>query len=124
MESRKSQFIIAAALALSLTGSASGEQQPSATPVEFHIASQPLAHALNAWAQQCGLQLIWPADGAVARVQSRSLYGKYQPLQALAFLLQDSGLQYSVLKEGTVTLGERTADGSAVVSVKATSEQP
>jgi hypothetical protein len=118
MESRKSQFIIAAALALSLTGSASGEQQPSATPVEFHIASQPLAHALNAWAQQCGLQLIWPADGA------RSLYGKYQPLQALAFLLQDSGLQYSVLKEGTVTLGERTADGSAVVSVKATSEQP
>jgi iron complex outermembrane recepter protein len=124
MESRKFQFITAAILALSLTRAASGEPQPSAALVEFHIASQPLAHALNAWAQQCGLQLIWPADGEVARVQSRSLYGKYQPMQALALLLQDSGLQYSVLKEGTVTLGERTADSSTVVSVKATSEQP
>lgn len=124
MESRKHQFITAVIFALALTRPASGQQEPSSTVVEFHIASQPLAHALNTWAQQCGLQLIWPADGSVARVQSRSLYGKYQPMQALALLLQDSGLQYSVLKEGTVTLGERTADNSPDVSVKATSEQP
>jgi hypothetical protein len=124
MESPKWRFITAAILALSLIGSASAEQQASATLVEFHIASQPLAHALNAWAQQSGLQLIWPADGAVARVQSRSLYGKYEPMQALALLLQDSGLKYSVLGEGTVTLGERTADSSTTVAVKGTSEQP
>jgi hypothetical protein len=124
MEGRRFLRIAAFLLALSLTRPASFAADSSAAVIEFHIASQPLAHALNAWAQQSGLQLIWPADGAVARAQSRSLYGKYEPMQALALLLQDSGLQYSVLKEGTVTLGARSADTSTAVSVKATSEQP
>jgi len=98
------------------------QQTSAAAVVEFHISSQPLAQALNAWAQQSGLQLIWPADGEVARIQSRSLDGKYQPMQALALLLQDSGLQYSVLREGTVTLGERTAESSVGAPVKTTNK--
>jgi hypothetical protein len=118
MDTRKRGFVMASILGLALAQPASGQQQPAAALVEFHIAAQPLAHALNAWAQQCGFQLIWPADGEVARIQSRSLYGKYEPMQALALLLQDSGLGYSVLKEGTVTLGERSAKGSTMVRAK------
>jgi iron complex outermembrane receptor protein len=104
-----------------MTQSASSEPQPSATLVEFSIASQPLAQALNAWAQQSGLQLIWPA-GNVARMQSRSLYGKYEPMRALALLLQDSGLKYSVLGEGTVTVADPNSNRPTTVSAQGRSD--
>lgn len=119
MGSRTRAFIRAAILALAVIQPASGDQDTAL--VEFHIASQPLAQALNAWAQQCGLQLIWPA-GDVARIQSRPLYGMYEPMQALTILLQDSGLKYSVLSAGTVTVAERIANSPTVVSVKAPNE--
>lgn len=117
MESRKRTCITVAVLALALIQSASGEPTVAPAPVEYHIASQPLAQALNAWAQQSGLQLIWPAVDEVARTRSRALYGRYEPMQALTLLLQDSGLRYSVLKEGTVTLSDSSADRPTAVPV-------
>lgn len=120
MESFKRALVTIAVLAVALMRSASSEEDAPAALVEFHIPSQPLAQALNAWAQQCGLQLIWPAGGEVARVSSRALYGKYEPMQALTLLLENSGLRYSVLKEGTVTLGASTAERSTTLPV----EQP
>ncbi|HEY7638151.1 MAG TPA: STN domain-containing protein [Steroidobacteraceae bacterium] len=46
----------------------------------------------------------------------------YEPMQALTILLQDSGLKYSVLSAGTVTVAERIANSPTVVSVKAPNE--
>lgn len=117
MERCRYTCVTAVLFVLSLIQFSVAEERLS-TVVEFHIAPQPLAHALNAWAQQSGLQLIWPADGQFARMQSRPLYGKFEPMTALALLLEDSGLRYSVLKEGTVTLGYGIAAGPTVPSVK------
>lgn len=116
MEIRRRAFVTVAVLALALLRSAYGDPQAKAAPIEYHIPAQPLAQALNAWAQQSELQLIWPAREEIARTRTRALYGRYEPMQALTLLLEDSGLRYIVLKEGTVTLGERSADESTAIS--------
>jgi iron complex outermembrane receptor protein len=113
METRTRAFVIVVAAALALVRSAFGEPQAAAAvTIEYRIPPQPLAQALNAWAQQSGLQLIWPAREEAAQTASRALYGKYQPMQALTMLLEDSGLRFSVLKEGTVALSERADDAA------------
>ena len=107
MGSDTRRTVLEAAITASLAlGASAWAAEPAAasSPVDFRIASQPLAQALNAWAQQCGLQLIWPASTDTAQLQSRSLEGRFEPLDALQLLLQDSGLEYSVLSDKTVII--------------------
>jgi outer membrane receptor protein involved in Fe transport len=63
-----------------------------------------MAEALNAWAQQAGLQLIWPAGDPAGQLMSPRVVGEFEPQQALRMLLQGSGLTYSFVDGRTVAI--------------------
>lgn len=76
-----------------------------ATPMAIHIPAQPLGAALNALAQQAGLQMTFPA-ASVAGKSASAVRGQMTAGQALERLLVGSDLEASV-------------DGSAVLVKKA-----
>ncbi len=96
--------VLPAALALAETGSPS-------TPVTLNIAAQPLDRALNEFAQQTGLQLIFRADQVGAQLTSRPLAGKFEAEEALRLLLKDSGLAYRYLNERTIAVQPKRVSG-------------
>ena len=70
----------------------------------IHIQAQPLASALSQWAQQTALQVFFNPD-MVAGKQAPAVNGKLSAQEALAQLLQGSGLSYA-LDGDAVTLRE------------------
>jgi len=86
----------------------------TAAVVKFNIEPQPLAQALNSWADQAGLQIIWPVGDPAAYRNTPGVRGQLEPMQALQTLLGDTGLTYSLLSGGqTVAIHER-GDSSQV----------
>ncbi len=86
-------------------------QAAVAQPVRFDIPAQPLASALDQFARQAGLQLVFAPSIAADR-QAPALRGEQDVRQALDALLQGSGLSGRV-GEGTLTVqpiaaGQRT----------------
>jgi iron complex outermembrane recepter protein len=80
-------------------------QELSSTPVAFSVEPQPLYKALNVWARQAGLQLIWPAEDGVGQKISPRLVGEFTPEEALRILLAGTGLEYNLIDSRTVTIG-------------------
>lgn len=102
------------AAALLLASSQLLAQEAKAAIIKFDIESQPLAQALNTWADQAGLQVIWPAGDPVAYQSSPIVHGSLEPMQALRVLLEDTGLTYSVLGGGqTVAIHGRDTPTAA-----------
>jgi outer membrane protein len=64
----------------------------SEAPVQFDIASQPMAAALNAWAVQANAQ-VFVEPGPVAHLTAPAVKGTLPPRQALRALLYHSNLQ-------------------------------
>jgi len=98
--------------------------EAKAAAVKFNIERQPLAQALNTWADQAGLQIIWPVGDPVAYQNSPAVRGRLEPMTALRALLEDTGLTYSVIGEGqTVAIHSReeTAGLKVAASDNATS---
>lgn len=88
-------------------------QDAKAAVVKFNIKPQPLAQALNTWADQSGMQIIWPVGDPVAYESSPAVRGALEPMDALRALLGDSGLTYSIISDGqTVAIHGR--DGSTL----------
>lgn len=81
-------------------------QAATAQPVAFDIAAQPLATALNQFAHQAGLQLVFTPALADGR-QAQALQGTQDVQQALEALLRGTSLQGQV-QDGTLTV--RAAD--------------
>jgi len=54
---------------------ASAGEPTAATPVKLDIKSQPMADALNQWAQATGFQVIFPEDSATAKLVSPEVEG-------------------------------------------------
>lgn len=81
---------------------ASGAQARS-----FSIPAVPLAHALDDFATQSGLQLLYPPALAEGR-RARAVSGRFLPSRALDRLLGDSGLEAVPAAEGVFVLRERT----------------
>lgn len=91
---------LALAVNAALPVAAAGEDTSGA----IHIQAQPLASALSQWAQQTALQVFFNPD-MVAGKQAPAVNGKLSAQEALAQLLQGSGLSYA-LDGDAVTLRE------------------
>lgn len=72
--------------------------------VAFHIEPQLLPDALNAWAQQAGVQLVWRANATGSHQMAPRVVGAFTPQVALQSLLQASGFTYSFVDEETVAI--------------------
>lgn len=71
--------------------------------VPFDIPAQPLASALQAFAEQAHVQMLYKAD-TVEGVQSRPLSGLWTPEQGLRQMLQDTGLSFQFSGPNTITV--------------------
>ncbi len=93
-------------MSLALATFAVVAQPPTAAPapVTVDIKAQPMADALNQWAQQTGFQLVFPEERATAGIVSGGIRGTYTPRAALDRLLRDSGLTYAYVNERTVEI--------------------
>jgi len=89
---------------LALFSCAALAQHPESTPVAFAIEQQPMLKALNAWAQQAKLQLIWPAGNEAAQQLSPRVVGRFPPREALQMLLKGSALEATMVDAQTVEI--------------------
>ena len=92
-----------AGLAAALISYAINAQEMRATPVAFSVEPQPLYKALNAWATQAGVNLIWPDRDEAEQISPR-LIGRFLPAEALRLLLKGSRLEYAVVDARTVEI--------------------
>lgn len=99
--------------ALLFFASVAGAQQPEPVRITFTIQSQPLPDALNAWAQQAGLQIIWPSNSEAGQFMAPRLSGAFTAEAALQQLLSGSGLTYVFVDSTTVSIRQRTPSGGA-----------
>ncbi|MDB9724472.1 TonB-dependent receptor [bacterium] len=74
---------------------------------EFFISIPPLnaAEALNRLAKQTGAQLLYSYEHALTR-KARPVVGQYSVMEALALLLQGSGLGSSLSNKGAITISD------------------
>ncbi|WP_438275361.1 TonB-dependent siderophore receptor [Nitrobacter sp.] len=78
---------------------------------DFAIPPQPLAGAISAFSRVTGLDVV--GDGGIARgVRSPGVSGHLTPRQALARLLEGTGLGYRFTNASTVAIQRPNADGS------------
>lgn len=81
--------------------------------VPFHIAPSPLASALIEFSSQSGIQVA-AADADVSHLKTSGVTGTFTNRAALKMLLQDTGLNYSLVGEKTVAI--RTAPAGSVLA--------
>lgn len=72
---------------------------PDPTYTDFDIAAQPAASALNEFAQQADVTLVFSYD-AVAGMRSQALRGRFPVDEGLARLLQGTPLLYRKSGDG------------------------
>ncbi len=89
--------------------------------VRFDIAAQPLAGALDQFARQAGLQLVFQ-PGLAAQRQAPAVRGELPLRQALDALLQGSGLHGQV-RDGTLTVQPVVSGEQSLPEVKVVSNQ-
>lgn len=71
----------------------------------FNIPAQPLASALNAFGRQSGLQVTL-ASATSRGITSRPVQGSLTPQQALARMLDGTGIAFRITGEGTAVVGQ------------------
>lgn len=75
----------------------------SGSAVDYRIAQGPLGEALNHWATQSGVQLVYPPQ-LVARRSSTGLSGRHSPREALQRLLDATGIEAAPVGTDTFVL--------------------
>ncbi|WP_245516285.1 TonB-dependent receptor, partial [Ancylobacter aquaticus] len=85
-------------------------QQSSAVRNSFDIRAQPLGTALTAFARQTGINFAYPASLTAGRT-SPALRGSFLPEEALARLLDGSGLTYAFTSPTSVTISAPMSGG-------------
>jgi len=73
----------------------------------FHIDSQPLEDALQEFAGQSGMQIIFFSN-LVDGLTAPAVHGRYTPTAALELLLKKSGLTYRVINTTTIEIRAST----------------
>jgi len=71
--------------------------------VRFDIPRQPLSSALHEFSRQASQQLLYPSE-IVQTDLVRALFGYYTVEEGLSHLLQDSGLEFVIDRQGSVAL--------------------
>lgn len=79
------------------------------SPVDFHIARQPLASALVQFSQQANVQVV-SATSDLGQAESPAIQGQMSTRAALKTLLSWTRLQYQVSESGVVAVGYFPAD--------------
>ena len=87
--------------------------QAGSQAISFNIRAQALGGALNAFADQAGLRLLFPSDLAAGR-SSPGLSGTYSRTQGLSQLLAGTGLSYRFTSSDTVTINGSSAGGVSI----------
>lgn len=72
-------------------------------PMEFHIPSQPLATALQAYGQRTGVQVLYESNSAIGRM-SAAVEGNLAPDAALNLLLTGTDLRVRYARPDAITL--------------------
>ena len=93
-----------AALSLAVAGAAQAQDRSRA----FDVAAQPAAAGLNAFAEQADVTLVFSQE-AVAGLSIRPLRGDYAVGDALALMLEGTGLGYQVVGDGTIAISPLAA---------------
>src|SRR5262245_45453642 len=91
-------------IGMALAAAVACAEDTAAAPVALNIKSQPIADALNQWAQATGWQVIFPEEMATAFLVSPEVKGKYAPQVALGQLLAGTSLHYEFINERTVAI--------------------
>lgn len=81
----------------------------------FNIPAQPLASALNAFGRQSGLQVTLAAATSQG-VTSQAVNGSFTPQQALARMLEGTGIPFRITADRTAVIGRSEASGAAPAS--------
>ncbi len=98
--------ILPAVLAITGLAAAQGAAQDTVWP--FDIPAQSLPAALDAFAEQAHVQMLYKAD-SVRDLQSAPVSGQLSPEQALHQLLQGTGLSFQSGGPNTITVAPTTA---------------
>ncbi len=80
-------------------------------PQYFQIPSQPLASALEAYARDCGIEVLYESS-IVGALQSSSVDGTYTPDLALQMLLNGTDLKVHYARQNAITLSSPRDDVS------------
>lgn len=76
--------------------------------VDFEIEAQPVASALQRFAEQSGFQLAWLATD-VSDIRAHEVKGSFTPQDAIQRLLDGTGLDYRQVDEKTIAVLTRSA---------------
>ncbi|MEO8808992.1 MAG: TonB-dependent receptor [Rhodanobacter sp.] len=123
---RPAKLAQAVALALAFCGSVSAQQpvsdasgvaEPQTRLENVNIAAQPVAAALDAFAAQTGLQVVYSGGGALGDRQSPGFAGTAPAGEILRRLLSSSGLVAEFVNGKTVTVHARTQQAPAAAPI-------
>jgi catecholate siderophore receptor len=91
---------------------------PSSEPVKYHfeIDGQPLATALQQFAEQSGVQIIFFSQ-LTEGLQAPALHGSYTIAGALEMLLSGSHLNFRVINPKTIAIYPPTDRDSGIFSI-------
>jgi outer membrane receptor protein involved in Fe transport len=94
---------------------AAGEGVPGAATVTVNIEAQPMEAALNAFASQTGLQLLFHVEEIITpEMRADRVVGTLPAAEALKKLLNDSGLRFEFINARTVAVRDsKTGEGPA-----------
>jgi hypothetical protein len=107
MRRRSFRTVLKRVALLVLLGDLAVAQQisaPSSIAIHFQIAPQPMGRALNEFAAQAQLQLVFVTSDVDGALISPMLTGTYTAQEGLALLLAKSNLRYVFLNERTVSI--------------------
>jgi len=92
---------------------------PSSEPVKYHfnIDSQPLGMALQQFAGQSGVQIIFFSQ-VTEGLQAPALHGAYTIPSALEILLSGSHLIFRVINSKTIEISSPIARDSGIFSIR------
>jgi hypothetical protein len=101
---RFTRFVLLAVLAPAILSSpAVADDSPSAATIDFHIPAQPAPDALNQYAEQAQIQVMF-AYNDVKDVHVNAVDGRMEPEAALNLLLEETGLEASFGANNTATV--------------------
>lgn len=101
-------FMASLALILGLTLAGASQSEPEKT-ISFDLPPQSLATALNAFAGQANLRVVFSMHD-IRGLLAKGIVGNLTPREALSRLLNDSKLHYEFVDEKTVEV--RSANGN------------
>lgn len=99
--------LLALCISSALAAPAIAQAQPAAR-MQFNIPAQSLDAALRSFSEQSRQQVLF-SESAVAGRRAPALTGSYTPQEALARLLEGSGVRVNATRPGVFTLAQEAA---------------